>query len=83
MGRGILVEALDVPPHGALHMHGALLPVQTRLLQGRPVDGIVVGRQPPRPALFQACEPATPVEAGIAQAQIQDAGQTPKTALFT
>ena len=64
-GQGILVEAPDVPAHGAR------LPVQARFLQGRAVDGVVVGRQPPRPALFQDREPAVPVGAGATQVQVQ------------
>ena len=51
MDQGILVETPNVPPHGALHVYGtlfALLPVQPRRVQGRPVDGVVVGRQVPR-----------------------------------
>ena len=39
VGQVVLVETPVVPPHGAL------LPVQTRRLQGRSVDRVVVGRQ--------------------------------------
>ncbi len=70
MGQVVPVETPDVPSHGALHVHGTLLPVQACRLQGRPVDRVVVGRQPLHPARGQAREPVGPVEAGAAQAQV-------------
>ena len=78
VGQVVLVETPDVPPHGALHVHDALLPVQTRRLQGRSVDRVVVGRQPLHPARGQVREPAGPVEAGTAQAQVQPFAPEPQ-----
>ena len=63
VGQGILLDASDVPSHGVLSVYGARLAIQSRRVQGRPVDGIVVGRQDPRPALGQTREPVAPVEA--------------------
>ena len=49
MGQVVLVETPDMTSHGTLHGHGTRLPVQARRLQGRPVDRVVVGRQPLHP----------------------------------
>ena len=49
VGQGVLVEAAEVPFHGALHVHGTLLPVQPRRVQGRLVEGVVGTRAPAGP----------------------------------
>ena len=59
-GRIVLVNRPDVPSHGALHVHGALLPVQTRRFQGRAVDRVVVGRHSLHLARGQVREPSRP-----------------------
>ena len=71
VGQVIVVDGAKVPPHGALHVHGALLPVQAGLPQGRPVFRDIVGRQALHAPRFHLLEPVAPVEAGTAQAQIQ------------
>ena len=57
--------------HGALHVDGTRLPVQSQRIQGRPVDGVVVDRHPLHPARGQVHKPAASVEARTAQPQVQ------------
>ena len=77
--QGILVWAADVPTHGALNVHGTLLPVQPRRVKGQPVDGSSSVVRPCALALRQDRKPAAPVETGSAQAQIQPFLLGPRT----